>query len=142
LKHRYQLTRVMEDPACDASGFWARFQEVCTAGPDLLSLLCDQLSRDEWHALHGVNHAMRRSMNATVTRVTCGEEPFPTQDLLVEFPNANALHLQLSSVAALMHQMARCNASLLGRLHHLRIEVCPDNDVGALIQPMLAMLSR
>ena len=130
------------DPACSATHF---FQELSAAGTDVLSSICGLLERDEWGALHVVNRAMRRAMNATVTRVTLGDETHPTLDLLEVFPNASALDLHLASATELLEQLASGNARLLARLHHLRFTICSEeieHIIGAIIPALLQVLSR
>jgi hypothetical protein len=135
-------TATDDDDNDDAISFWASFLDLCNAGPDLLGLVCQHLTRAEQHALRGVNCAMRRAMNATVTCITCGEATLPTHDLLAVFPNASKLVLE-SADAALFQQVASGNARLLARVHHLIIDTCTQLIEAADFLPaMLAMLSR
>jgi hypothetical protein len=115
-------------------------------GSDLLNLICQHLGRDERQALRGVNHALRRAMNAAVSRVTCAEATLAAPDLLDVFPNAASLHLNLASATdacALLERMVSGKARLLARLRHISIHTSGEAvESAAFIPAVSAMLSR
>jgi hypothetical protein len=73
------------------------------------------LVKDERQALRAVNHALRRAMNAAVSRVACAEATFAAPDLLNVFPNVVSLDLNLSNtthVCELLERMVNGKASM------------------------------
>jgi hypothetical protein len=108
--------------------FWARFQELCTPGPDLLCMVCSHLSDAKRKALRGVNRFMRRAMNATVTRLSWRGDSLA--QLHEVFPNLSSLslravgeHFSVEECRACLQRLASSNATLLAMLAHLRLTV-------------------
>jgi hypothetical protein len=126
--------------------FWGSFLELSTAGPDLLRVVCNHLSRYERQVLRGVDRAMRRAMNTTVTHVTCPVTTLPAQDLLEVFPNATYLKLTVFGAidsCALLEWMVSGSARLLASLHHLSIDIDAEAiEAAEVIPAMLNLISR
>ena len=101
--------------------------ELSAAGPDLLRLVCNHLRRRDRRSLRGVNRAMRRSVNATVTHIACEPASLPARELLHVFPNVSSLDLRLATLevdlAWFILHLARSSGRMLARIQHLKLEV-------------------
>jgi hypothetical protein len=132
-----------------ADVFWARFLDLATTSPDLLSTVCKHLTSMERQSLRGVNRAMRVAMNATVTSVRCSELTTPTGQQLHEvFPHLSSMRLcvQASVVDGWrvpLLQLVGNSALLLGKLRHLTLVVRPAPMTDATeIEVILELLAR
>jgi hypothetical protein len=116
-------------------GFWARLLDLCSTGPELLTLICEHLSKEDQKALRGVNRAMRVAMNSTVTRISLRSATMPAtqQELHDTFPNLSKLTVgafnpKSTSVEegarVCLHRLAApSNAGLLSKVQHLSLTI-------------------
>jgi hypothetical protein len=136
-----------------ADAFWARFLDLTTIGPDLLSVVSQHMSGSDRKSLHSVNRAMRTAMNATVTSIRCSQFTLPTHQQLHEvFPNLSSLDLCIEGLSwrllvsewrVYLQQLAGSSELLLSKLKHLSLTIRPANMTdAAAIQAILELLAR
>jgi hypothetical protein len=113
--------------------FWARFQDLLASETDLLCIICNHLSIQDCTALRGVNRAMRKAMNSTVTSIRCNRATVTTNTLRRQqaaFPNLRSLAVQRLSLTSngtswrsYFEELADGNDRLVAGLRHLSLTV-------------------
>jgi hypothetical protein len=120
--------------SADASRrFWARLLDVCATGPDLLALICKQLSEQDQKALRSVCRAMRVAINSTVTRASFRLATLPTihHKLHDAFPNVTGLAVgafnpqsrSIEDIRDCLQWLATSDACVLSNLQQLALTI-------------------